>query len=290
MRPNVLLLYCFIFPFFLHAQPSGSNIYLFDYKESSTHEFTFTNCQLLTQFNNKNYNNQPSFLFNNLFISSDNGNGQTDILKLDLEKKEKVYVTMSAGSEYSPTPTPDGKHISVVRVSALNPEVQQLVKIPLDGSTEPKIILPDIKNVGYHLWLDNSRVVLFLVGEPHLLKLYNIKEGTSRLIKRGIGRCFKISPEGKITFLDKGSDDWAIKEVILKENKIRTIVQSATDSEDFIWTDSGTLLMGKGSKLLAYNIEEDDGWKEVADFAKFGIKEISRIDLSDAKIAIVSSN
>ena len=70
-------------------------------------------------------------------------------------------VTNTPESEYSPTVTPDGRHISVIRVESDG--TQRLWQFTLDGR-EPTVLCPGIKPVGYHAWADASVLVLFVLG------------------------------------------------------------------------------------------------------------------------------
>src|SRR5678815_4403433 len=71
--------------------------------------------------NDPEYDNQPSFLPDSsvLFTSRRDGK-QTDIYRFVPATKAITQLTHTAESEYSATPTPDGKTFSVIRVEADN--------------------------------------------------------------------------------------------------------------------------------------------------------------------------
>ena len=66
------------------------------------------------------YNNQPSFTPDGaaILFTSNRGAAQTDIYRYDIASSETTRVTNTAEGEYSPTVTPDGAHISAIRVEA----------------------------------------------------------------------------------------------------------------------------------------------------------------------------
>jgi hypothetical protein len=73
-------------------------------------------------------------------------------------------VTYTPEGEFSPAVMPDGKDISVVRVEADG--TQCLWRVVDKGQkSETSVILADIKPVGYHAWIDERTVALFVLGE-----------------------------------------------------------------------------------------------------------------------------
>src|SRR5262249_30293147 len=97
------------------------------------------------------YDNQPFFTPDCLgfYYTSQRGT-QTDIYRYDLAEQRAVAVVSTPESEYSPTLTPDGRHLSVIRVEL--DSAQRLWALPLDGGAG-KPVLDTIKPVGYHVWL-----------------------------------------------------------------------------------------------------------------------------------------
>src|SRR5262245_65048568 len=105
------------------------------------------------------YDNQPSFTPDSrafLFTSNRQG-GQTDIYRYDLASKTTTRITSTPESEYSPTVMPGGNRFSVIRVE--KDSTQRLWSFTLSG-TDPQVILPALKPVGYHAWLDADHLAL----------------------------------------------------------------------------------------------------------------------------------
>ena len=81
-------------------------------------------------------------------------------------------------------------HISVIQVEADG--TQRLWKFPMSGGA-PQLILPGVKPVGYHAWVDTGTLALYVLGdqatrEPATLQLANVASGKSEIIARGVGR------------------------------------------------------------------------------------------------------
>jgi hypothetical protein len=234
------------------------------------------------------YNNQPSFLPDGKSILYTSiRDKQADIYRCDLRAISTTQITNTPESEYSPTLMPDKKSISVVRVEADG--TQRLWKFPLAGGG-PSLILENIKPVGYHLWIDDDTLALFVLGKPNTLQLVDRRSGKAEMIADNPGRILRRVPhENKFSFVHKVSDqEWLIKTFDLKTRAVATFIKTFPGVEDYAWTPAGVLLMANGSKLFARK-KSDWAWVEVADFSNAGLKNITRIAVSPKgnRIAVV---
>jgi WD40 repeat protein len=234
------------------------------------------------------YNNQPSFMPDgNSILYTSIRDKQADIYRYELRAATTTQVTNTPESEYSPTLMPDGKSISVVRVEADG--AQRLWKFPLAGGP-PALILEKIKPVGYHLWIDQDTLALFVLGKPNTLQLVDLKSGKAVWLADNPGRILRRVPhQNKFSFVQKVSDqEWLIKTFDLKTKIVATFVKTFPGAEDYAWTPDGVLLMANGSKLFARK-ESDWAWVELADFSSAGLKNITRIAVSPKgdRIALV---
>ncbi|HMG75909.1 MAG TPA: hypothetical protein VK582_20580 [Pyrinomonadaceae bacterium] len=235
------------------------------------------------------YNNQPSFLPDGkTILYTSIREKQADIYRYDLRAASTTQVTNTPESEYSPTLMPDSKSISVVRVEADG--TQRLWKFPLAGGS-PSLILEKIKPVGYHLWVDDDTLALFVLGKPNTLQLVDLRSGKAEVIAENPGRILRRVPhENKFSFVHKVSDqEWLIKTFDLKSRAVATFIKTFPGIEDYAWTPSGVLLMANGTKLFARK-KSDWAWIELADFSNVGLKNITRIAVSPKgdRIAVVS--
>ena len=225
------------------------------------------------------YNNQPSFMPNGQSILYTSiRDKQADIYRYDIRAATTTQITKTRESEYSPTLMPDGKSISVVRVEADG--TQRLWKFPLDGGT-PSLILGQIKPVGYHLWIDDHTLALFILGKPNTLQLADLRTGKAERILDNPGRILRRVPhENKFSFVHKVSDqEWLVKSFDLKAKAVTTIIQTFPGVEDYAWTPAGDLLMAKDAKLFLRK-KSDWAWQQIADFSNAGLKIITRIAVS----------
>jgi hypothetical protein len=230
------------------------------------------------------YNNQPFFMPDGRSILYTSiRNKQADIYRYDIKTAATTQVTNTPESEYSPTLMPDRRNISVVRVEA-DGKTQRLWKFPLAGGA-PSLIMEDIKGVGYHLWIDDHTLALFIVGsmgKPNYLEIYDLRTGKSEFITDNPGRVLRLLPnQNKFSFVQKISTDrWEIKAFDLRTHTSSSLIETLAASEDYAWLPDGRLLMGKESKLFMLVPLSGQKWSQVEDFAVPGLQGISRIAIS----------
>ena len=104
--------------------PPDTEIYLAPLHTSGR---TLTIGQAVNITNSPGYDNQPSFTPDGsaILFTSDRGSAssvatlfRTDIYRYDIRSRTVSRVTDTPEGEFSPTVTPDGRHISVIRVEA----------------------------------------------------------------------------------------------------------------------------------------------------------------------------
>lgn len=276
-------------PLFSQTGPPDTEIYLLEMTNQSG-KIRLRPPRNIT--NRVGYDNQPFFLPSGeaVLYTSIGADGQADIYQYSLADKKTARLTNTPESEYSPTPMPDGRHFSVVRVEA--DSSQRLWRFPFSGG-EPSIILKEIKPVGYHAWGSKNELALFILGNPNSLFLADAVSGRGQRIIGDIGRSLHKVPGRKaISFVHKVSEnEWWIKQMDLTSHDNQTIIHTLDGSEDYAWTPTGVLLMGKGSKLFKYDPETEKDWAQIADFDSLGLKSISRLAVSPqgAWLALVST-
>ncbi|MBL7807494.1 MAG: hypothetical protein JNN28_06765 [Saprospiraceae bacterium] len=289
-----LLLFCLL-PSAIWAQNAGkTDLLLFSLNKGADSLWRPDLPKFMSAFNRGGYNNQPNFFSNTelwLTVQYTSDTTQTEIVSLDLTQKTQARVTATPQTaEYSPTLMPGGKRFSVVRVE--EDGNQRLWSFPLDRSDNGRIELPAIYNVGYHCWLRDTLLALFIVGDegqPHTLQSVGLKGQKMQRIASNIGRCLIKRPDGKLLFVQKPTEQtWFLKTWDPKTNQQEIVVKMPAGTEDFALLSDGTLLAGNGVKLFQYKAPRDQDWKEVADFSKYGVRKITRLAVSkDGKLAVV---
>ena len=228
--------------------------------------------------NNVGYDNQPSFINSDELVYVANYENQTEIVKLNLASKEKVRITNTPDSEYSPKLTPDGKYISSVILDKNGS--QTLVKYPLNGGT-PKIIASEQK-IGYYCWFDKKIVFSFVVGSPPSLQEWNTKNSEFKIIMMNPGRSLdKIPNQKAISFIHKESDDiWYLNSYDPLTDKVTYITECIKGAEDLTWAYDGTAFLSDQKNIYKFNPETDNSWQLVATMDMFNLPEATRLAVS----------
>jgi hypothetical protein len=253
--------------------------------------------------NSAGYDNQPFFApgGRSLFftsargdVSSKCGSPQTDVYRFDLQERQVARVTETDDCEYSPTVMPDGQHLSVIRVEPDG--TQRLWKFTIDGKN-PSLILPGVKPVGYHAWLDENTLALFVLGPPATLQVATVAGGTGDIVARDIGQSIQRMPGGGVSFVQQaGQGDertLTVTELSMRNGKAVTraltpAVAGATQAH-LAWMPDGTLLMAHKDVLHAWKAGAE-GWRVVADLAALRLRNVTRLAISPTgdRIAIVA--
>lgn len=240
--------------------------------------------------NRKGYDNQPHFdNKGGLLYSSIREDQQTDIYRVDLATNQHTRLTQTDESEYSPTVTPDGGGFSVVQVEA-DGKTQRLHRFNWGETRQSETLLDQIKNVGYHCWINADELALFLLGDAFTLVRAGLKEQKTGLAASDVGRCIlRIPGQNKISFVHKRTKDtWWLCSLDLDSGKIKDLVETRPGSEDYVWMKDGGLLMGQDAGL--YHWKPKSGWKPVADLKAAGMPAFYRLALNsdNSRLALVA--
>lgn len=250
------------------------------------------------------YDNQPFFTPNGsalLFtsargtIDSACGKPQTDIYRYDLKDRTLTQVTDTAECEYSPTVTPGGR-ISAIRVEA---DGTQRVWQFTAADTNPTLVLTDVKPVGYHAWLDEKTLALFVLGQPATLQIANTDTGKADIVARDIGQSLLRMPKGGVSFVQHAGEgatrDLSITQLTVENGKpvtrVLTSAVAGADQAHLAWSADGTLFMAHAGSLHAWR-SGAAAWEAVADLDALGLRGVTRLAISPSgdRIAIVGQS
>lgn len=232
--------------------------------------------------NRPGYDNQPNWSRDGatLFFTSTRADSQADIYRLDPSgATPAVRVTLTAPeSEYSATPMPRRNAISVIRVE--RDSTQRLWSVPLDGSAGAPV-LERIKPVGYHTWVNDTLLALFVLGTPNTLQLASTTTGRGDTIVTSIGRSLHTTKDGQVSFVHKVSnEEWWLTLLDPETTRTRRLVRMPSRVEDYAWTPDGLVLAGQGSILKSFDPRRGGDWETVADLAPHGLQGITRLSVS----------
>jgi WD40-like Beta Propeller Repeat len=240
--------------------------------------------------NRPGYDNQPAFTLDSkgMLFTSIHDDGQADIYRYDIGAKTVARVTSTPESEYSATIMPGGQRFSVIRVE--RDSSQRLWSFAFDGS-DPQLVVPSVKPVGYHAWIDPDNLALFVLGNPNALVHYDLRSGHADTLARNIGR--SLAPTiggGGFSFTAHDSTGAVrLKTMSWPYQTISDLVALPRGSEDIVWLARDLVLSSDGTKLVSWKAGTKE-WQDAVDLAPAGLTRISRLAVSlDGKwLAIVA--
>jgi hypothetical protein len=241
------------------------------------------------------YDNQPSFTPDGLAILFTSVRGGrkpapsvgaaigSDVFRYDLAAARVTRVTDTIESEYSPTVTPEGGHVSVIRVEADG--TQRLWRFTLDGK-QAELVLRDVKPVGYHAWVDRNTVAVFVLGQPATLQVADVATGHADVVAKDIGRSLQRIPGGGISYVQREAREGRAPALHVMEwnpaartpAPVVPVVDGATEA-DLAWAPDSRLLMVHGGTLYGWRRGES-AMSPAADLAALGLRGVSRMAVS----------
>ncbi len=273
------------------GQLPKTEVYLATVKNLSTKP-VMTSLSYLSSFNTAGYNNQARlFTYEEIYLTcAIDTNKVTDIYRIDLKDNEINKVTDTKQiSEFSPTPSPIKDHFSVVRIEA-DSVTQTLWLYPSDQSNKGYRVLKKLGNVGYHCWINQDTVALFLTGTPHTLAIAQLSTGKTEIIVNNIGRCLKTDDGNYLYFVHKVSTElWLLKSYHLSDKEMITICQMPQNREDFELLPNGTFITGDGSTIKTFNPQKDNTWNTAFDLSGQNIMNINRVNILRDRLVFVNN-
>ena len=224
--------------------------------------------------NRDGYDNQPFFEpeGGGLVYTSER-DGQTDIYRLKLDGMVITQLTETSESEYSPTITPGGLLMSVIRVESDG--TQRLWSFRRDGSS-PELAASDVAPVGYHAWTEDGALAMFVLGEPATLQIRRGTDDPVETAASDIGRSLHPLPDGSgFSFLHRVDGEWRIRALDMSSGEITELGAPFEDSQDMAWTSDGRIIMAAGSRVAIRSIPGD--WTVIGDLSADGAVELTRV-------------
>ena len=244
------------------------------------------------------YTNQPYFFTNeNLFytqmISSEE---QMDVFSFSIATGEHKNLSQSPQSEYSPTPMPNKDLFSVIRVNESG--LQELWALNMQGKALTHLA-SKIEPVGYHVWLNEQSLLLFVLGEPHTLQLAaaNDPKQAAKLIDSNIGASLVRYKHSNWYLYSRTSEEghW-LKAYNQETGKTRRVAQLPANTDYYALSPSGYAFTSDGSNIYARKIIEQNNklqpfekWEAISINEKACQEGVSRIAISpdESMIAMV---
>lgn len=285
MKKGLSILFALLQSITLVAQQlPDTEIYLFDLSIKKS-KISVSNPKNVT--NHMGYDNQPFFHPDKtvLYFTSADTTGNTEIKEYNYLTGTTQTLTHTAEREYSPTVTPDKNFISCIIQRADG--AQDLGKYPIDGG-EPEIVINTL-TIGYHAWIDNESLLLFVLGDIMTLHRVNLTTRKDEVLAQNIGRSLhRIPHSSSMSFVQKVLEkEWFIQK-LTSDGLITKIKSTLPAREDLAWTPDGKILMSNGTNLFFMQPGIIETWQsiKVPQMPKGTITRLAVNELGD-KLAVV---
>jgi hypothetical protein len=285
MKKGLSILFALLQSITLVAQQlPDTEIYLFDLSIKKS-KISVSNPKNVT--NHMGYDNQPFFHPDKtvLYFTSADTTGNTEIKEYNYLTGTTQTLTHTAEREYSPTVTPDKNFISCIIQRADG--AQDLGKYPIDGG-EPEIVINTL-TIGYHAWIDNESLLLFVLGDTMTLHRINLTTRKDEVLAQNIGRSLhRIPHSSSMSFVQKVLEkEWFIQK-LTSDGLITKIKSTLPAREDLAWTPDGKILMSNGTNLFFMQPGIIETWQsiKVPQMPKGTITRLAVNELGD-KLAVV---
>ncbi len=236
------------------------------------------------------YDNQPFFTpGGETFVYSRSDGEQTDVWEYDIASGTHTQITRTPESEYSPTPSPDNRTISVVFERN-----RSIWEISRDAPDEPRWLLEAAgvdEPVGYFARNFDTGHVLFWSRYGFNVALTHAGEPRYHFVS---GHAVPASPHlipgtDLFTYVHRQTNEevW-IKAVDPVTHVIRPLVRIVGTNANYTFAPDTSILQIEGTKVYRW-IPGSNGWVEIADLADHGITSATRIAVSPdgTRVAVV---
>lgn len=236
------------------------------------------------------YDNQPSFMRDSrsvLFTSNRDGK-QSDIYRYWIADRKLTQVTETPESEYSATVVPSGNGFSVIQVEADNTQRlwQFSFGVRAGSALQSSVVLPELKPIGYHAWIDADTVMVFVLGQPATLQRASPGSSLAEVVTGNIGRSLVSIPNARaVSFTTRDENGvWWIKRYDADTREVRALIHAVegpggSAEPHTAWSRDGRLFMASGTKIFWWKEGAAD-WTPLGDLSAAPVANISRLAVS----------
>lgn len=286
MLKNIFAFSLVLLPHLLFSQ-SNTEVYLFDLITSEK-GLELTN--MINVSNNPGYDNQPSFIYEDILLFAGNNDGQTDIAQYNIETKIRSWLnTQTEGGEYSPQQLPFEDGVAAVRL-----DLDGLQRLYTYNSfNENPVMVIDGLAVAYFLFYNDNILISAVLGDGTLdLVISNLNKKTNDTLLLDVGRSihkvpFKKSISYTVINEEKNHDLYLLD--IGGDLESYFVCQLPIGVQDYTWLNETQIIIGSKNKLYVYDTLDIQEWKEVASLEDYQIANITRLAVSPkgTKLAVV---
>ncbi len=236
------------------------------------------------------YDNQPFFTGEGETFLYSRGDGiQTDIWEYDIATRRHSRITFTEKSEYSPTPSPDGRTISMVYER--NNSIWHLDRDAVDDPAWSLESAGVEEPVGYFALNHETGDILFWSRYGYNVTLTHAKKPVHHFITgHAVPATPHVIPGSRhFSFVHRQDNEevW-IKAFDPETRAVWPLVPIVGSNANHAWTPDGSILQIEGAVLYRWR-KGDADWQKISDLSEHGMASASRVAVSPdgTRIAIV---
>ncbi|WP_100655706.1 TolB family protein [Alteromonas flava] len=257
-------------------QPPGSDIWMLTLSPATAEESQVTVIEWRQITDAPFYHNQPYFSADGavLYYTAADAAGQTDLYQYNMATSTTRNITQSSTSEYSPTPRSTQPALSGIWVDKNGK--QWLAQWSFDAPQPQKLL--DVEPIGYHVWLNDSEVLVFVLsteeGGKHSLQRATIlpTSNNPRIIDTDIGASLWAIPQqpDKFSYSKRIGDVHYLMEYDASSHRTRRLALLPTSSQYYAWTPDGRAVTVNAEQngLISWAYGAKDGWQAYVSIAE----------------------
>jgi hypothetical protein len=184
--------------------------------------------------------------------------------------------------------TPDGKNISSVVVE--EDSTQRIWLYDAQTGGKKSCLTEKTDSIGYYSWIGNDTILYYKLTNPHSLRVLDLKTGEDNWLSDHPTRSFRKINEHTFFYVIHEEKQNLIYTFDILLKKATLYATDTPDNQDYVWQPDLGLVKSEQSKLYHYS-PATKVWAEVADFASYGVKKITRFAFShdNKQLAFVSN-
>ncbi len=235
------------------------------------------------------YDNQPGYIpgTNDFLFSSILDGRQSDVYRYSEASGKLTQLTRTDLSEYSPTSLTGGGFSTVV----VEADGTQRLWLYNQSGVATKPVRGDVTGVGYHTWLPNDQLAVFIVDEPLMhLDVVGVTGEARYTLAVNPGRSLHARPGTESLSFVQHRDNEISRLMNWDGTKVEFLVNMPEGVEDMTWLPDGRALTVAGGQLMVWTPGSTQ-WVTQKDLSNILPGEVTRLAVNSTatRLAVVSS-
>lgn len=237
------------------------------------------------------YDNQPWFVPDgSAFLYVSQRDGQTDVFRYEIAAGRSTQVTATPDNEYSPSLSPDGSRMLVVRWTADMSGGGLWWYAP--GGDPLEEVRGSVPRTGYYAVAGGGTLALFINDSIQSFMLADTASGDTVRVGEAMGGSGPRAIPGAaaVSFLRQDAEgSWWLTRLDVATLEAKPLVRMLEGVNNYTWVGEDMVLAARGGTI--YRWRHGGDWTPVAEFTEPSLQGITRLAVSPGgdRLALVSA-